>query len=176
MRVEFTRLRPSMGRGVGSANLRASPLRFMAAGFPRALASAATPRALATRSAALSSSARSSSQPDAPSSEGAREAGFDARADALLARIEHALDLSEIQAEEISLAMGVLTIALGDKGTWVLNKQKPNAQVWWSSPLSGPKRFAFENGEWVSTRDSGTTLVGLLSSELEKATGTVIKM
>jgi frataxin len=31
--------------------------------------------------------------------------------------------------------MGVLTIRLGDKGTFVINKQAPNRQIWLSSPV-----------------------------------------
>jgi frataxin len=30
---------------------------------------------------------------------------------------------------------GVLTIRLGDKGTYVINKQTPNRQLWFSSPI-----------------------------------------
>ena len=30
---------------------------------------------------------------------------------------------------------GVLTVKLGAKGTYVINKQSPNLQVWWSSPV-----------------------------------------
>jgi frataxin len=30
---------------------------------------------------------------------------------------------------------GVLTLALGDKGTYVINKQPPNKQIWVSSPF-----------------------------------------
>lgn len=30
---------------------------------------------------------------------------------------------------------GVLNIIVGDRGTWVLNKQSPNRQIWWSSPI-----------------------------------------
>lgn len=30
---------------------------------------------------------------------------------------------------------GVLNIMMGEHGTWVLNKQTPNRQVWWSSPI-----------------------------------------
>lgn len=29
---------------------------------------------------------------------------------------------------------GVLTLTLGDKGTYVINKQPPNKQIWLSSP------------------------------------------
>lgn len=31
---------------------------------------------------------------------------------------------------------GVLTLKLGDKGTYVINKQPPNKQIWLSSPIS----------------------------------------
>lgn len=30
---------------------------------------------------------------------------------------------------------GVLTLKLGDKGTYVINKQPPNKQIWLSSPI-----------------------------------------
>ena len=35
---------------------------------------------------------------------------------------------------------GVLTVKLGEAGTYVINKQAPNQQIWLSSPVSGPKR------------------------------------
>ena len=55
---------------------------------------------------------------------------------------------------EINYSSGVLTIALPPVGTWVLNKQTPNRQIWWSSPRSGPRRYEWDdelNG-WVSTK------------------------
>ncbi|GAA6021217.1 hypothetical protein JCM11491_001611 [Sporobolomyces phaffii] len=63
---------------------------------------------------------------------------------------------------------GVLTVNLGsDKGTYVINKQPPNKQIWLSSPLSGPKRYDFDPVEkkWFYARD-GSTLDGLLNAEL----------
>jgi len=98
---------------------------------------------------------------------------YDARADRLLASLEQALDHPDLEAEELSNAMGVLTLSLGKRGTWVINKQKPNAQVWWSSPVSGPKRFAFDTAkrEWVSTRDDKTALFRLLQDEIKSVGG-----
>jgi len=67
---------------------------------------------------------------------------------------------------------GVLTLQLGAKGTYVLNKQTPNRQIWWSSPVSGPKRFYWhkEAAEWRNTRDDAEML-GTLRSELKGILG-----
>ena len=40
---------------------------------------------------------------------------------------------------DVNISQGVLNIVLPSKGTWVINKQTPNRQLWWSSPLSGIK-------------------------------------
>ena len=40
---------------------------------------------------------------------------------------------------------GVLTLVVEGVGTYVLNKQPPNKQIWLSSPVSGPKRY-----DWVA--------------------------
>jgi frataxin len=36
----------------------------------------------------------------------------------------------------------------------VINKQTPNEQLWWSSPISGPRRYEYveERERWVYTR------------------------
>eukprot|EP00940_MAST-03C_sp_MAST-3C-sp2_P002416 g2416.t1 len=63
---------------------------------------------------------------------------------------------------------GVLTIQLGSGfGTYVLNKQTPNRQIWWSSPISGPKRYEFDekSHRWVNTRD-GHLLSDILQTEI----------
>ncbi|KAL8717405.1 MAG: hypothetical protein Q9181_008334 [Wetmoreana brouardii] len=38
---------------------------------------------------------------------------------------------------------GVLTLTFPPTGTYVLNKQPPNKQIWLSSPISGPKRYDY---------------------------------
>lgn len=73
---------------------------------------------------------------------------------------------------------GVLNITYPPNGTYVLNKQPPNKQIWLSSPISGPKRFDWVvtgesmhqkegagSGDWVYLRD-GTSLTALLRKEL----------
>ena len=42
---------------------------------------------------------------------------------------------------DVSLASGVLTAFIPGHGTYVINKQTPNKQIWLSSPYSGPARF-----------------------------------
>ncbi|KAH9982248.1 hypothetical protein BGW80DRAFT_13598 [Lactifluus volemus] len=66
----------------------------------------------------------------------------------------------------------VLTLDLGQRGTYVINKQPPNKQIWLSSPVSGPKRFNFDVGtrQWVDSR-SGQSLHTLLNEELNASLG-----
>ncbi|KAJ5871790.1 uncharacterized protein N7529_004143 [Penicillium soppii] len=97
----------------------------------------------------------------------------------LLAQLETAQEEgADIEAE---YSAGVLNIGVSAIGTYVLNKQPPNKQIWLSSPISGPKRFdwivegdymhekqdsrPFVNGQWIYLRD-GTNLTDLLNSEL----------
>ncbi|KAJ7380233.1 hypothetical protein OS493_010948 [Desmophyllum pertusum] len=72
---------------------------------------------------------------------------------------------------DVYLSDGVLTVNLGaGRGTYVINKQSPNKQIWLSSPTSGPKRYDFKNGSWIYTHD-GVCLHSLLSSEISVALG-----
>lgn len=83
-----------------------------------------------------------------------------------------------------------MTVKFGqDHGTYVVNKQSPNKQIWLSSPyryenfikefktdinvfylyyvcfFSGPKRYDFINDRWIYKHD-GTCLHDLLSKEI----------
>lgn len=60
---------------------------------------------------------------------------------------------------------GVLNVYLAKHGTYVINKQTPNRQIWLSSPKSGPKRYDYVEGSWVYSHD-GISLNELLSREL----------
>lgn len=68
---------------------------------------------------------------------------------------------------DADFSQGVLTLNLGSVGTYVLNTQTPNRQIWMSSPKSGPWRYAWQphSKEWTSTRD-GHHLATRLSEEL----------
>lgn len=65
---------------------------------------------------------------------------------------------------------GVLTIKLGKHGTYVINKQTPNRQIWLSSPTSGPKRYDYINKTWIYRHD-GVSLYKLLDAEIPKIVG-----
>ncbi|GAA5936825.1 hypothetical protein JCM1841_005491 [Sporobolomyces salmonicolor] len=67
---------------------------------------------------------------------------------------------------------GVLTVNLGDKGTYVINKQPPNKQIWLSSPISGPKRYDYDvtHNVWFYHRN-GELMHDLLNRELRELLG-----
>jgi frataxin len=84
----------------------------------------------------------------------------------------------------LSVQQGVLTISFPTIGTYVVNKQPPNKQIWLSSPISGPKRFDYvmigetqqekqDTGAhaWLCMRDKST-----LSEVFLKETGVDLSM
>ena len=79
--------------------------------------------------------------------------------------LEKADELSDARDDvEVELSSGVLTLKTPE-GTWVINKQVPNRQLWLSSPLSGPCRYEYDGEKWTHTRD-GSSLDELLEREL----------
>lgn len=89
--------------------------------------------------------------------------------DMILDSIDDAFDTTPIEYE-LTVESGVLTLSLPPHGTWVINKQTPNKQLWWSSPLSGPKRFEYDEKykSWYSTKD-GLSLGSQLVQEIRRA-------
>lgn len=84
--------------------------------------------------------------------------------------LEGLFDELEVLGEEhhqidVELAQGVMTLTVAPGKTYVINKQPPNKQIWWSSPISGPKRFDLIEGQWTTLRD-GSKLTDLLAEEL----------
>lgn len=74
-----------------------------------------------------------------------------------------------------------MNVTFPEIGTYVINKQPPNKQIWLSSPVSGPKRYDYvvygegQNqkedtavGDWVYLRD-GSTINELFAKELDIA-------
>lgn len=99
---------------------------------------------------------------------------FDSEVERELQHVQHCVEqllerlASRTDDWEADLASGVLSISLPDGRSYVLNKQRPNAQLWWSSPLSGPRRFHYDvaSKRWLDVR-SGQWLRGALQSEFE---------
>ncbi len=90
------------------------------------------------------------------------DSAFESLADSLLAALEEGIG----PHADAELQEGVLTIQ-GNDGTWLVNKHAPTRQIWLSSPQSGARHYAFDDGsgQWKDTR-GGPELLALLSAEL----------
>ncbi|KAG6752495.1 hypothetical protein POTOM_044730 [Populus tomentosa] len=86
-------------------------------------------------------------------------------------------DSVQIDGFDIDYGNEVLTLKLGDLGTYVLNKQTPNRQLWLSSPVSGPSRFDWDRSAqaWVYRRTKAN-LLNVLESEMGQLFGEPIKL
>ncbi|ORX99186.1 Frataxin [Basidiobolus meristosporus CBS 931.73] len=89
--------------------------------------------------------------------------------DTLVENLEDLGDTVDYSGFDVEYSSGVLTLKLGEAGTYVINKQPPNKQIWLSSPKSGPKRFDYDvdAGKWFYQRDDNT-LDELLNRELSE--------
>jgi len=90
------------------------------------------------------------------------DSSFESLADSLLEALEEGLGT----VADAELQGGVLTVE-GDAGTWVINKHAPTRQIWLSSPKSGARHYAFDQGSglWRDTRGPGD-LMTILAGEL----------
>ena len=64
---------------------------------------------------------------------------------------------------------------LEQHGTYVLNKQTPNRQIWLSSPTSGPKRYDYLGNKWIYSHDK-SSLDYLLTDEFSKILNRPVKI
>ncbi|KAL4362134.1 hypothetical protein GQ457_04G004910 [Hibiscus cannabinus] len=87
-------------------------------------------------------------------------------------KLEEYGDVVELDGFDVDYGNEVLTLKLGALGTYVMNKQTPNRQIWLSSPISGPSRFDWDHNAqaWVYRRTKAN-LLKLLGSELEQLCG-----
>jgi len=109
------------------------------------------------------------------------DAAFDGVADQTLEYLSEYLDevidlfpnIVKNDNFDVILSQGVLTVKCGKHGTFVVNKQGPNKQIWLSSPFSGPKRYDWdeEESQW-SYR--GQTLTSLLTEDFGKIFGETV--
>ncbi|KAJ2507387.1 Mitochondrial matrix iron chaperone [Coemansia sp. RSA 2049] len=162
--------------------------RSIASAWPTAAAAVRCAPASTRRTFGTASSSRlDSSKPDPTSSTSKTRAQLDAEERKLLHEYEkiatHTLEELAIRFDDIGeelgrddydveYANGVLTVSMGEKGTYVINKQPPNKQIWISSPVSGPERFDYDYAkkEWFC-RHTKETLGTLLNREISAAFG-----
>lgn len=82
---------------------------------------------------------------------------------------------------EANFSDGVLSVAVAGHGTWVVNKQAPSRQLWWSSPLSGPLRFDLVSNDdpearvWHNGRRD-VELNALLRTEMDATLGVEVEV
>jgi frataxin len=71
--------------------------------------------------------------------------------------------------ENITYTEGVLNIRFSPNKNYVLNIQRPNLQIWLSSPFSGPQRFEFdkETKTWKQIR-TGENILDILEKEFNQ--------
>ncbi|XP_023533560.1 frataxin, mitochondrial isoform X1 [Cucurbita pepo subsp. pepo] len=92
-------------------------------------------------------------------------------------KLEEFGDDLQIDGFDVDYGNEVLTLRLGDLGTYVLNKQTPNRQIWLSSPASGPSRFDWDQDSqaWIYRRNKAN-LLRLLETELAQLCGKPINL
>ena len=95
------------------------------------------------------------------------ETEFHAAVDAVLARIERAVEDSA--ALDSDLEAGILTIHCPAESRVIVNRQTPNREIWVAA-RSGGFHFTWREGEWRDTR-SGDELFASLSRILASQAG-----
>jgi frataxin len=124
------------------------------------------------RSSAMLASPRDASEDDTSYYHKSADHELDHLYDVIVAFVE----TLEGMDGDVEYSQGVMTIRLGNKGTFVLNKQAPNRQIWVSSPISGPSRFDMTpSGRWHYKRDM-RELREMLEKELAELTGREIDL
>ncbi len=86
------------------------------------------------------------------------ESEFTRLADAIFARIENALDNTEI---DYCVNGAVMEIELEDGSKIILNRHAPNREIWLAAK-SGGFHYGLQDTLWISSRD-GSELFGKLS-------------
>jgi len=94
------------------------------------------------------------------------ESEFHQAVDAILARIEAALEDTDLDADREA---GILTIECPDASRIIVNRQTPNREIWVAA-RSGGFHFAHREGAWRDTR-SGDELFASLARIVELQSG-----
>jgi CyaY protein len=94
------------------------------------------------------------------------ESEFHQAVDAILARIEAAVEGSDLDSD---LEAGILTLECPDSTRIIVNRQTPNREIWVAA-RSGGFHFTHRDGEWRDTR-TGEELFASLARIVEKQSG-----
>jgi frataxin len=107
------------------------------------------------------------------------ERDFDRMADGVIQRLMEALE-DQVPDAEIDLEGGILTVTLPKSGSYLINKHRPNREIWLSSPKSGAWHFRHDaEAGWISTRvveNERPNLHRLLADELADAIGEPVRL
>ena len=79
------------------------------------------------------------------------ETDFHRAVDAVLARIEGAVEA--VDALDVDLEAGILTITCPDGSRIIVNRQTPNREIWVAA-RSGGFHFTWRDGAWRDTRSA----------------------
>ena len=94
------------------------------------------------------------------------ESEFHRAVDAILARVEAAVEDTEL---DVDLESGILTVTCPDSTRIIVNRQTPNREIWVAA-RSGGFHFAHREGEWRDTR-SGEELFASLARIVKLQSG-----
>lgn len=95
------------------------------------------------------------------------EKEFNERADAAWQRIEHALD-NDTDIDYDSNG-SVMEIEFDDGSKVIVNRHVPNQEIWLAAK-SGGFHYSYQNGQWLSQRDS-SELFAKLADLVQLGTG-----
>lgn len=95
------------------------------------------------------------------------ESDFHRAVDAVLAQVESAVEA--IDALEVDLESGILTVTCPDGSRVIVNRQTPNREIWVAA-RSGGFHFSQREGAWRDTR-SGDELFASLARVIEAQSG-----
>lgn len=90
-------------------------------------------------------------------------------ADGYLDSLFNKLDSCEkVNFDNLEYSQGVLNFTILKNKHYVLNLQRPNKQIWLSSPISGPQRYEYDENtkEWINVRDKVTKISSLINDEI----------
>lgn len=96
---------------------------------------------------------------------------FNTQADTVFARIEQALDSTDIDYDSNGT---VMEIEFEDGSKVIVNRHLPNREIWLAA-RSGGFHFGWQAGQWINQRD-GEELYAKLSALLRTGSGEAIEL